>query len=64
MISLVVLLALSRLDYDNAMLAGQPASALRTLQSVMNAAAQLVFSSRKYDHVTLFLNELHWLKIK
>jgi len=30
----------------------------------MNAAARLIFSSRKYDHVTPLLHELHWLRMK
>jgi hypothetical protein len=34
------------------------------LQSVMNAAARLVFSLRKYDHVSPLLRELHWLKME
>src|SRR5664279_1964067 len=28
----------------------------------MNAAARLVFSARKYDHVTPLLRDLHWLR--
>ena len=61
--SLVVSLVLSRLDYGNATLAGLPASLLNRLQSVLHAAARLVFSARKYDHVTPLLMELHWLGI-
>ncbi len=33
------------------------------LQSVLNAAARLIYSSRKYDHVTPLLRELHWLRV-
>jgi len=33
------------------------------LQSVLNAAARLVFSARRSDHITPLLRELHWLKI-
>ena len=29
---------------------------------MLNAAARLIFSARKYDHVTPLLQELHWLK--
>ena len=32
---------------------------LDRLRFVMNAAARLIFSSRKYDHVTPLLHELH-----
>jgi hypothetical protein len=62
--SLVVSLVHSRLDYGNATLAGLPACLMDRLQSVLNAAARLVFSLRKYDHVTPLLRELHWLKVE
>ena len=58
----VVALVLSRLDYGNATLAGIPDCLCDRLQSVMNAAARLIFSARKYDHVTTLLEELHWLR--
>jgi len=61
--SLVVLLVLSRLDYGNATLAGLPSNQLDRLQSVLNAAARLVFSARKYEHVTPLLRDLHWLLV-
>ena len=31
-------------------------------QSVMNAAARLVFSASRYDHITPLLRQLNWLK--
>jgi len=34
---------------------------LDKLQSVLNAAARLVCSGRKYDHITPLLCDLHWL---
>ena len=43
-------------------MAGLPSNLLAKMQSVLNAAARLVFSARKYDHVTLLLQELHWLR--
>jgi len=63
-LSLVVSLVLTRLDYGSATLAGLPAHLIDRLRSVMSAAARLVFSSRKYDHVTPLLHELHWLKMR
>lgn len=60
--SLVVALVLTRLDYGNATLAGLANQLLVKLQSVLNAAARLIFSSRKFDHVTPLLRELHWLR--
>jgi len=62
--SLVVSLVLSRLDYGNATLAGIPDRLCDRLQSVLNAAARLIFAARKYDHVTPLLEELHWLRTR
>jgi len=62
--SLVVSLVLSRLYYDNATLAGLPAGReLNRLQSVLNAAARLIFAASKYDHVSPLLCDLHWLRV-
>ena len=61
--SLVSAPVLTRLDYGSATLAGLPVSSLDRLQYVVNAAARLVFSARKYDHITPLLRELHWLLI-
>ncbi len=49
------------LDYGNALLAGLPASSIKTLQLILNVAARLIFNESKRMHVTpLFIN-LHWL---
>ena len=45
----------SKLDYCN--------SDLVDVQSVFNAAARLVFSARRSEHVTPLLHDLHWLKV-
>jgi len=39
-------------------------SQLCQLQSVLHAAARIVFSTRKFDHMTPLLRELHWLQIQ
>jgi len=54
-------MVLTRLDYGSGTLAGIPGRLMDRLQSVLNAAARLVFSARKYDHITPLLRELHWL---
>ncbi len=60
---LVQALVLSRLDYCNALLAGLPASSIKPLQLIQNAAARLIFNEPKRTHVTpLFIN-LHLLPI-
>ena len=61
--SLIVSLVFSRTDYGSATLAGLPTRLLDRLQSVLNAAARLVYGSRKYDHVTPLLQDLHWLRV-
>jgi len=61
-VSLVTSLVLTRLDHGNATLAGIPLYLLKRLQSVMNSAAWLVFSSWRYKHITPLLHQLHWLK--
>jgi len=60
--SLMSSLVLSRLDCGNATLAGIPSYLLQQLESVMNSAARLVFSSSRYDHITPLLHQLHWLR--
>ena len=37
---------------------------LNRLQSVMNSAARLMFSSSRYDPITPLLRQLHWLKAR
>ncbi len=54
---LVQALVLSRLDYCNALLPGLPASSIKPLQLIQNAAARLIFNEPKRMHFTpLFIN--------
>ena len=39
-----------------------PASQLRRLQSLLNAATRLIHRSSRYEHVTPMLRDLHWLR--
>ncbi|KAI5626040.1 hypothetical protein C0J50_14406, partial [Silurus asotus] len=54
----------SRIDYCNALLGGCPASLINKLQFVQNAAARVLTSSRKHDHITPIFSSLHWLPVK
>ena len=63
LLTLLRALVISKLDYCCSVLAGLPATLLRRLQSVLNAAARLVFSASKYSHASPLLLELHWLKV-
>jgi len=60
--ALIVSLVLSRLDYGNAVLAGLPAYPFRRLQSMMNAAARLIYGLHHSDHIFDALISLHWLR--
>ena len=62
LVSLVVSIVLSRLDYGNATLAGLPGYLIDRLQSVLSAAARLVNPVGKFEHVTPLLRDLHWLR--
>jgi len=50
--TLVVALIHSRLDYGDSVLVGLPAYLMRRLQSVLNAAARLIFHLRRSDHIS------------
>jgi len=51
------------LDYCNAMIAELPDNQVSRLQSVLNAAAMLVFSARKYKAISPLLCGLQWLRV-
>jgi len=50
----------SRLDYCNCLLIGL----MRRLQAVQNAAARLITGTRRHDHITPILRQLHWLPVR
>ena len=49
------------LDYCNSLLYGLPDTLPRKLQSVQNTTARLITGTRRRDHFTPVLRELHWL---
>ena len=51
------------LDYCNSLLYNIPKYVHNKIQFVQNAAAYLITCSRKYDHITPILIDLHWLPI-
>jgi len=57
--TLIVSLVLSRLDYGNAALAGLSVYRFRRLQSVMNAAARLIYGLRHSDDISNAIVILH-----
>jgi len=54
----------SRLDYCNAILHGLPEKLIRRLQSVRNAAARMITSAQRHDHITPILRQLHRLPVR
>ena len=62
--TLITSLVLSRLDYCNSLLGGICIESLNRLQIIQNNAARLVSKTKRYDHITPVLKQLHWLPIK
>ena len=62
--SAIVSLVTSRLDYCNGLLCGVTDELLCRLQKVQNNAVRVVSSSKRYDHITPVLKDLHWLPIR
>jgi len=56
-------LVVSKVDYCCSVLAGVSRQLLYRLQSLLNAAARLVFSVRGLERITPLLLELHWLRV-
>ena len=55
---------ISKLDANNALLAGTTTELKSQLQRVQNAAAKLITKNKKHDHVNPLLHDLHWLPIE
>ena len=53
----------SKLDNNNTLLTGIPPVLTSQLQRVQSTAARPIIKSKKHDHVTPILTELHWLPI-
>ena len=53
----------ARIDYCNSILYGTSAANLNKLQRVINTLARVVSGTRKRDHITPLLADLHWLPV-
>ena len=53
----------SKLGHCNSLLYNVPKNFIKKLQSVQNVAARLITRSRKCDHITPILFDLHWLPV-
>jgi len=54
----------ARLDYCNCVLIGIADALMRRLQAVQYAAARLLTGTRRRDHITPILQQLHWLPVR
>ena len=63
LLTLVCALIVSKVDYCNSVLARIPGQWQDRLQSVLNAAARLVYSARRSERITPLLRELHWFRV-
>ncbi len=53
----------SRIDYCNSLLVGLPATQTNRLQHILNSAACLISGTKKCDHISPVLSDLHWLPV-
>ena len=54
----------AKLDSCNSLLYGLPQHLISRLQSIQNTAARVVTRTRKFDHITPVLKQLHWLPVR
>ena len=53
----------SKLDNCNSLLFGLPQHRLQRLQYIQNCAARILTGTKKKDHITPILKDLHWLPV-
>ena len=61
---IVQALVLSKIDYCNILLNGSPEYQIDKVQHIQNMACRVVCQLRKFDHITLPMSHLHWLKVR
>ncbi|XP_063812994.1 uncharacterized protein LOC135050432, partial [Pseudophryne corroboree] len=61
--TLIHALIISHIDYCNSLLTGLPKHRLSPLQSILNAAARLIFLARRSSSADPLCQSLHWLPV-
>ncbi|XP_063808683.1 uncharacterized protein LOC135013175, partial [Pseudophryne corroboree] len=61
--TLIHALIITRIDYCNSLLTGLPKTRLSPLQSILNAAARLIFLARRSSSADPLCQSLHWLPV-
>ena len=61
---LVHAFVISKVDYCNSVLYGLPAAKIGRIQRVQNTAARLISRSKRSEHITPVLHDLHWLPVQ
>ena len=59
-----ITLIVSKLDYNNALHSERSQASIPKLQVVQNATAKLLTKTKKFDHITPVLAELHWRPVE
>ena len=54
----------SHLDCNNSLLYNLPNTVLSPLQRIQNSAARLITGTKRHQHITPVLRDLHWLPVK
>jgi hypothetical protein len=52
------------IDYGNILMFGLPSMQLNKLQKILNTAARMTTLTKKYEHITPVLKDLHWLNVE
>ena len=61
---LVYAFILSRIDRCNSILVGLPDVTVAPITRVLHAAARLISGTKRHEHITPILRELHWLPLQ
>ena len=63
-ILLVQQIILSKIDYNNALLAGLPNNLIESLQCIINSCIRFIYGVRWRDHITPYILKSHILPVK